>query len=399
MDQAPANTPGQAANHPGAAMKAGWQTKTLGEVLQKTETINPLQSPETEFDYIDVSSVSNATFQIEETQRLKGKDAPSRARRLVKANDILFATVRPTLQRIAVVPANLHNQVCSTGYFVLRPKPELDHRFVFYSLFTDDFMGQMESLQKGASYPAVTDGEVRSQLIPVPPLSEQRRIVGILDEAFEGLATAKANAEQNLQNARALFESHLQAVFTQRGHGWVEKTLDKISTNLDSKRIPITKGVRSSGEYPYYGASGIVDYVADYIFDGDTLLISEDGANLLARSTPIAFSVSGKYWVNNHAHILKFDDMATQRFVEFYLGSIKLDEYITGAAQPKLNQKALNSIPIPMPKSIDAQAKIVDSLKSLSEETQRLESLYQRKLAALDELKKSLLHRAFSGQL
>ena len=179
----------------------------------------------------------------------------------------------------------------------------------------------------------------------------------------------------------------------------METTLDKISNNLDSKRIPITKSDRSSGEYPYYGASGIVDYVADYIFDGDTLLISEDGANLLARSTPIAFSVSGKYWVNNHAHILKFDDMATQRFVEFYLGSIKLDEYITGAAQPKLNQKALNSIPIPIPKTIDAQAKIVESLEALSQETQRLESLYQRKLAALDELKKSLLHRAFSGEL
>ena len=197
----------------------GWETKTLGEVLQKTDTINPLQAPQAEFDYIDVSSISNATFQIEETQRLKGKDAPSRARRLVKANDVLFATVRPTLRRIAIVPAPLDGQVCSTGYFVLRPKPEIDHRFLFYWLFTEGFMGKMESLQKGASYPAVTDGEVRAQLIQFPPLPEQRRIVGILDEAFEGIATAKANAEKNLQNARALFESHLQSVFSQRGEG------------------------------------------------------------------------------------------------------------------------------------------------------------------------------------
>jgi type I restriction enzyme S subunit len=130
-------------------MKTDWQIKSLGEVLQKTETVNPLQSPEAEFDYIDVSSVSNQTFRIEETQRLKGKDAPSRARRLVKANDVLFATVRPTLRRIAVVPEDLNNQVCSTGYFVLRPKDGFDHRFVFYSLFTEDFMGQMEKLQKG----------------------------------------------------------------------------------------------------------------------------------------------------------------------------------------------------------------------------------------------------------
>lgn len=151
-------------------MKNGWQTKTLGEVLQKTETVNPLQSPKAEFNYIDVSSVSNTTFQIEETQRLKGMEAPSRARRLVKANDVLFATVRPTLQRIAVVPEHLDDQVCSTGYFVLRPKAGIDHRFVFYFLFTENFMEHMESLQKGASYPAVTDGDVRAQVIPVPPL-------------------------------------------------------------------------------------------------------------------------------------------------------------------------------------------------------------------------------------
>ena len=380
-------------------MKNGWQTKTFGEILEKTDTINPLQSPEVEFDYIDVSSVSNQTFRIEETQRLKGKDAPSRARRRVRANDILFATVRPTLQRIAMVPDELDNQVCSTGYFVLRPKQGIDRRFFFYSLFTEDFMNQMESLQKGASYPAVTDGEIRAQSLAFPPLPEQRRIVGILDEAFDGIATAKANAEKNLQNARALFESHLQSVFSRRGVGWVETTIDRLSINLDSKRVPITKSDRKSGEYPYYGASGIVDYVADYIFDGDTLLVSEDGANLLARSTPIAFSVSGKYWVNNHAHILKFEKMATQRFVEFYFESIKLDEYITGAAQPKLNQKALNSIPIPIPESIDAQANIVDGIESLTTETQHLATLYQQKLAALDELKKSLLHQAFSGEL
>ena len=191
-----------------------------------------------------MSSISNQTFRIEETQRLRGKDAPSRARRLVKANDVLFATVRPTLRRIAVVPEELHNQVCSTGYFVLRPEPGLDHRFVFYSLFSEDFMGRMESLQKGASYPAVTDGEVRACPFAFPPLAEQQRIVGILDEAFDGIATVKANAEKNLQNARTLFENHLQAVFTQRGKGWVEKPLANL---CDPSRV-ITYGVILLGQ-------------------------------------------------------------------------------------------------------------------------------------------------------
>ena len=132
-------------------------------------------------------------------------------------------------------------------------------------------------------------------------------------------------------------------------NGWHIKKLGGLCKNLDGKRVPITKKDRDEGQYPYYGASGIVDYVGDYIFDDDLLLVSEDGANLLARTYPIAFSVSGKVWVNNHAHVLKFDEFETQRFVEYYLNSIKLDDYVSGMAQPKLNQKSLNSIPVPIP--------------------------------------------------
>ena len=120
----------------------------------------------------------------------------------------------------------------------------------------------------------------------------------------------------------------------------------------------MTSGNREAGDIPYYGASGIVDYVKDYIFDGDYLFVSEDGANLLARSTPIAFSITGKTWVNNHAHVLRFKEYATRRYVEMYLNSIDLSFYITGAAQPKLNQKNLNRIEIPLP-SLEEQKRIV----------------------------------------
>ena len=120
----------------------------------------------------------------------------------------------------------------------------------------------------------------------------------------------------------------------------------------------MTSGNREAGDIPYYGASGIVDYVKDYIFDGDYLLVSEDGANLLARSTPIAFSITGKTWVNNHAHVLRFKEYATRRYVEMYLNSIDLSFYITGAAQSKLNQKNLNRIEIPLP-SLEEQKRIV----------------------------------------
>lgn len=125
--------------------------------------------------------------------------------------------------------------------------------------------------------------------------------------------------------------------------------LPELGENLDNKRIPITGGNRKAGEYPYYGASGIVDYVADYIFDDDLLLISEDGANLVARVTPIAFSSTGKVWINNHAHVIKFKSMAMQCYVENLLNMMDISPYVTGTAQPKLNQAKLNSIPIPVP--------------------------------------------------
>jgi type I restriction enzyme S subunit len=114
---------------------------------------------------------------------------------------------------------------------------------------------------------------------------------------------------------------------------------------------------------------------------------------------PIAFSVTGRYWVNNHAHILHLESMATQGLVEFYFESIKLDDFIAGAAQPKLNQRALNAILIPIPELVEEQAKIVSGVESLQEETQRLTRLYECKLVALEELKKSLLHQAFNGEL
>ena len=396
-----ANLPigGSAGKAPGAAMKNGWQTRTLGEIcdIERGGSPRPIQnfitSDANGVNWIKIGDATASGKYIYKTEEKIKPEGVKRSRMVYEGDFILSNSMSFGRPYIMKTTGCIHD-----GWLVLH-QPKVDPDYLYHVLSSDLIFDQFDRLAAGSTVRNLNIGLAKSVEIPYPPLPEQKRIVGLLDEAFAGIATAQAHAEKNLQNARALFASHLQSVFTQRGKGWVETTVDKISINLDSKRVPITKNVRTSGEYPYYGASGIVDYVGDYIFDGDTLLVSEDGANLLARSTPIAFSVSGKYWVNNHAHILKFDNMATQRFVEFYLGSIKLDEYITGAAQPKLNQKALNSIPIPIPKSLEAQAKIVESVESLQEETQRLASLYERKLAALEALKKSLLHQAFTGQL
>ena len=401
-------------------MKSGWELKRLGEVLEKTETVNPLQSPNTEFDYIDVSSVSNKTFEIEETQRLKGSNAPSRARKLVRTNDIIFATIRPTLQRIAVVPVHLDKQVCSTGYFVLRPKHELDHRFVFYSLFTESFTGQMENLQKGASYPAVTDGEVRAQQIPVPPLSEQHRIVAILDEAFDGIATAKANAEKNLQNARALLESHLQSVFTERGEGWVDTTI--------GAQIELLVGFAfKSAQY-----SDVEDDIC--LLRGDNIVqgsLRWDDVKRWPRSDTAAYE---RYWLREgdvvlamdrpwvkaglkHATItaddlpcllvqrtacLRCKPSLDSRFLLYLIRSAAFIQHIlgvqTGIGVPHISGQQIKDFAYAIP-PVSEQERIAAKLDALSVEIQNLEFLYKQKLTALDDLKKTLLHQAFSGNL
>lgn len=231
-------------------------------------------------------------------------------------------------------------------------KKILSNKFLYYYLLSKIDLVSSFYRGSGIKHPSMYD--VLHISIPIPPLNVQTEIVRILD-AFTEL-TAELTAELVARKQQyAYYRDHL-LTFEEGKVEW--KPLGDLAKNLDSKRKPITSGLRESGSIPYYGASGIVDYVKDYIFDGDYLLVSEDGANLTARNTPIAFSISGKNWVNNHAHVLKFETYAERRYVEYYLNSIDLTPYISGAAQPKLNQKNLNSIKIPSP-SLEEKERIV----------------------------------------
>ena len=239
---------------------------------------------------------------------------------------------------------------------------------------------------------------ISSSVISYPSLPEQQRIVDILDREFAKIDALKANAEKSLQAAKDLFQATLKKEL-EPNEGWKELAIPEVSENLDSKRVPITKSVRENGQYPYYGASGIVDYVADYIFDEPLLLVSEDGANLLARSTPIAFSVEGKVWVNNHSHVLRFDDYKKQKFVEYWFAGNDISSLITGTAQPKFNQKALNSIKIAFPVKEQEMEDILDRLDEMEEKSNILQKNYQNTLTLCDDLKQSLLRKAFNGEL
>ena len=223
--------------------------------------------------------------------------------------------------------------------------------------------------QKGAGVPHVHGKDIASFQIPIPSLSEQTRIAEILDT----FTAVIENLKQQITERRKQYEYYREQLLDLEGKEGVEmKYLPEISKNCDRERKPITSSKRVSGIYPYYGASGIVDYVAGFIFDGDYLLVSEDGANLMARTSPIAFSIRGKNWVNNHAHVLKFYEKVTQKFVEIYLNMISLEPWINGAAQPKLNQDNLNRIDIPLP-SFAEQSRIVSILDTFEASIQVLE--------------------------
>ena len=256
------------------------------------------------------------------------------------------------------------------AYRIKATSDVLDTKFL-YHFMSSKFKQYILMKSVGATSISIRKPMLEGFQIPIPcpdnqekSLAIQVEIVRILD-AFTAM-TAELTAELNMRKKQYNYYRDQLLSFEDGEVEW--KTLGDLAENLDSKRKPITSGLREAGEIPYYGASGIVDYVKDYIFDGDYLLVSEDGANLLARNTPIAFSISGKTWVNNHAHVLKFETYAERKYVEYYLNSIDLTPYISGAAQPKLNKKNLESIniPNPAPKEKERIVAILDKFDSLT---------------------------------
>jgi len=188
-----------------------WEVVRLGDVVKKTEQKDPRKTPEWQFKYIDVSSVNREDLKIVEYKLYKAKDAPSRAKKLVKSNDVIFATVRPTLRRLTLIEEDLNGEICSTAFCVLRAKESfLSSLYVLYAVQRDIFIDELGKIQRGASYPAVTDSDVKNQKIPLPPLPIQQRIASILSAVDR-----KIEAEQNKKKALdELFKSLLNILMT-----------------------------------------------------------------------------------------------------------------------------------------------------------------------------------------
>jgi len=269
--------------------------------------------------------------------------------------------------------------------------------YLYYFALHFDFL----ILNKSTTLPSLAKSNLQKILMPLPPLQEQKRIVAKLDSLFAKIDQAIALHQQNIAEAEGFMGSVLNEVFGELEGQYEKKELKDIVDNHDGKRIPIKASDRENiqGEYPYYGASGIIDYVEDYIFDGEYLLISEDGANLTVRKYPIAFIARGKFWVNNHAHIvLAKKEVSSNKYMEYSFAYTDISSYITGSAQPKMSQKKMNIIQFVIP-PLETQQKTVQYLDQISQKTEKLKQAQQEKIQSLKELKASLLDRAFRGEL
>ncbi|MBK7004039.1 MAG: restriction endonuclease subunit S [Burkholderiales bacterium] len=317
-----------------------------------------------------------------------------------KAGQFIYSKLDFLNQAFGVIPPNLDGFESTVDLPCFDIADELNTVFLLEYVKRKEFYERLGETADGSRKARRIHAETfQSFPLVLPTPAEQKKKIAdclsSLDELIaaqarkvDALKTHKKGLMQQLFPREGETQPRLRFPEFQNPAAW-NSTMGRLGESLNNRRIPITSSDREPGNIPYYGASGIVDYVNDFIFDEDLLCISEDGANLVARTYPIAFPISGKTWVNNHAHVLKFEQACTQKFVEVYLNSIKLDDFITGMAQPKLNKAMLDGIPIPHPE-IPEQQRIADCLTSLDTlitgATQELETLKTHKKGLMQQL-------------
>jgi len=268
--------------------------------------------------------------------------------------------------------------------------------------------------KRGAAQPFISKGDIQAFRVSVPPLTEQQRIVQKLDEAFAGIAKAKENAEKNLQNARALFESHLETVFTQRGPGWADKKLEEVcgfqngfafkSNTFKTTGAPIIRisniqegRIDTENRLVFFNPKDYGENLDRYRIVKDDLLIAMSGAT----TGKLGFNTEDTtFYLNQRVGKFEPGKHLDKRYLYYFL-STRVEENLrisAGAAQPNLSTEQIKGFVIPLP-SINEQKRIVERLDNLADQAQRLARLYDQKLEALESLKKSILHEAFSGNL
>jgi type I restriction enzyme S subunit len=398
-------------------VKEGWIEKTLGDAcnIARGGSPRPIQAFLTDAaDGVNWVKISDATASGKFIYVTKEKIKPSGVSRsrVVNPGDFLLSNSmsfgRPYIMQTT---GCIHD-----GWLVLSDyEKDFNQGFLYHLLGSPVVFEQFDRLAAGSTVRNLNIELASRVSIPIPPLPEQQRIVALLDEAFDGIATAKANAEKNLQNARAIFESHLQSVFINGGANWSDTVIGKCIRFIDYRgktpektsnglKLITAKNVRMG-----YLKNTPEEFVAPESYDswmtrgipkcGDVLFTTEAPLANVAQLMTDEKVVFAQRIIVMQADAAKLDST----FLKYMLLSSPIQQRIhekgTGATVQGIKASLLKLIEISFPDSIAEQRQIVAKLDALNAETQRLESIYQQKLTALDELKKSLLHQAFSGAL
>jgi type I restriction enzyme S subunit len=391
----------------------GWEVKELGAVSTikygytesaSNEPIGPrfLRITDIQDEHVDWENVPYCKIESSEFPKYR-----------LTSGDIVFARTGATTGKSFLVD-NPPDAVFASYLIRLRLlEKKLMPEFVALFFQTAGYWKSIKDGSSGSAQGGFNASKLGALSIPIPPIPEQQRIVGILDEAFDGIATAKANAEKNLQNARAIFESHLQSVFTQRGEGRIEKKMGDVCEVKDGTHYS-----------PQYVVDGIPFITQKNIrenglsFTNTKFISQEDHENFYRRSNvacgDILISMIGanrgmacivddkRIFSIKNVGLVKQNSNVNQKFLLYFLKAPQAANYVRsgskGGAQEFIGLTELRSFPVHLP-SLTLQNTIATMLETLSIETQRLESIYQQKLIGLEALKKSLLHQAFNGQL
>jgi len=399
-------------------MKKGWVKRSIDDICVFRGGGTPSKSQE-RFWKGDIPWVSPKDMKTDvvtdSIDHISADPIQQSTTNLIPAGSILVVVRSGILARTIPVAITGRDVTINQDIKALCPDSSVDAWFLFY--FLKSRLEEMLSLaSRGATVHRIMADQIRAMEILVPPLPEQKRIVGILDEAFAGIATAKANAEKNLQNARALFESHLHSVFTHRGDGWVESTLGEtlavLRNGFNCKQDKSGKGQKISRIESIWNAKFDLNRVgyaelpedqqAKFRLQKGDVLVSHINSAIHVGKTAL-FDVDEEVFHGVNLLLMRPKPKVLSEYLDLYLKFIFARGYWLRVCkqsinQASVNQQDINRVPIRFP-NIKRQATIVDQMDSLREKTQHLESIYERKLVALEALKKSLLHQAFNGEL
>lgn len=377
-------------------MKEGWKMVKLGEVCDEFGEYGMSVSSK-QYDgtrYIRITDITD-NGSLNDDYVSADIDCIDEKYRL-QEGDVLFARTGATVGK-TLVYRNEFGDCVYAGYLI-RYRPNLSivlPQFLFYCTHYQKYYDWVKKNQKAAAQPNISAKLYNGYEIPLPPLEEQHRIVGILDAAFAKIDALKANAEANLKNAKALFQQVLAEELKPK-EGWVEKKLGDFAYMKagDFVKASDIHSYNEEGLYPCYGGNGLRGYVKEPNQKGDYCLVGRQGA-----LCGCIHRVSGVYRTTEHAVIVKPYEEIPTSLVYYLLVALNLNKYATGAAQPGLSVKNISEIvKINIP-PLEEQHRIVATLDALSEKCRRLEQVAQRTISECDALKQSILRQAFSGEL